>query len=123
LKETLMLKVAAFSVTSSLLILGACGGNSPQDECDKIASVACSKLYQCVDATTIKTTFGFQSQSDCESTYRTTLKCATAKDNCPAGTTYDGNAADQCVNDYNNLACNQVGNTTPVSCNQNAICK
>ncbi len=119
-----MLKAAAFFVTSSLLILGACGGNSPQDECDKIADVACSKLYQCVDATTIKTTFGFASQSDCVSTYRSTLKCATATSNCPAGTTYDGAAADQCVSDYNNLACNQLATgTTPVSCSQSAICK
>ncbi len=119
-----MLKAAAFSVTSSLLILGACGGNSPQDECNKVADVACSKLYQCVDATTIKNTLGFQSQSDCVSTYRTTLKCATATSNCPAGTTYDGAAVDQCVSDYNNEACNQVlTGTQPPSCNPTNFCK
>jgi len=119
-----MLKVAAFCLGSSLFILGACGGNSPQDECNKIANVACSKLFQCVDSATIKAQLGFTSQSECVTTYQGTLKCSTAKDTCPAGTTYNGSAADVCVNDYNNLACNQVATgTTPVSCSANAICQ
>jgi len=114
-----MIKVLGFGLASSLFLLGACGGNSPQDECNKIASVACSKLYQCVDPATITSTLGFTSQSQCTDSYQSTLHCATAQANCPAGTTYNGAAADTCVNDYNNLACNQVASgTKPLSCGQ-----
>src|SRR5262245_17569938 len=119
-----MLKVLGFGLVSSVAILGACGGNSPQDECNKISNVICSKLYSCVDSATIQQTLGFTSQGECVTTYESTLKCATAKDTCPVGTTYNGAAADTCVNDYNAMSCNQLAQgTQPLSCNQNAICQ
>ncbi len=115
-----MKKLIAFA--ASLVFVGlACGGSSPQDECDKEASAFCNKLYQCVDPATIKTTLGYASESDCEATERTAFKCTNATANCPAGTTFDGSRADQCISDYSNLACNQIA-TVPASCNANVIC-
>jgi len=112
-----VIKVVCFVVGSSVLLLGACGGNSPQDECNKVANVACSKLYQCVDSATIQQQLGFANESACVTSYESLLKCSTAQTNCPAGTTYNGAQADTCVNDYNNLACNQVAaGTQPASC-------
>lgn len=111
------------SLVALVVVVAACGGNSPQDECNKIANVVCQQLFKCVDSATIKQQTGFSSEGDCVTTYQNTLKCATAKDTCPAGTLYDGNAADQCVNDVAAESCNQVAaGTNPVSCSASNIC-
>lgn len=118
-----MVKAISVSLGTLAFVLAACGGNSPQDECNKIAHVTCTKLYACVDPATIQQATGYTSEGDCESTTVKTLDCATAKDTCPQGTTFDGNAADTCVNDYNAESCNQVQQgTSPLSCASNVIC-
>ncbi len=111
------------SLVAVVVVVAACGGNSPQDECNKIANVICQQLYKCVDSSTIQQSLGFTSQSECVTTEQNTLKCSTAKDTCPAGTLYDGNAADTCVNDYAAESCNQISaGTQPLSCNSSNIC-
>jgi hypothetical protein len=115
-----MIKVLGFGLASAVVLLGACGGSSPTDGCNKIAAAICAKFYQCIDAQTIKTTLGYTSQDDCTIKLEAQGNCANYT--CAQGRTYNASAADTCANDLNNEACNQATQTPP-SCNVNNICQ
>ena len=116
-----MLKVAAFVLTSSGLIFAACGGSSPQDECNKLVSVYCQKLYQCATPQAIAAA-GYTSESDCETKLHSQYNCQNASP-CSGAQVYHGDMADQCISNYQNATCGQIaGNTVDrTPCNQ--ICQ
>ena len=115
-----MIKVSLFAASAAVVLLGACGPGTPRDACDDAASTYCSKLYKCVDPSTIKSTFGYADQSDCVIKVEATANCANLT--CPGSTTFDSSAASQCSTDIDNSACvNNLG--IPASCNPTTWCK
>jgi hypothetical protein len=99
------------------VVLGvlACGGpGDPVSACDDAVQAVCAKLYRCNDATTIQKTLGYTDEGDCETKAEAAANCSTA--GCPLGTKYQSNNASACIDDYQNLACDDT--TTPTSCSE-----
>ncbi len=118
------MKKAGFVVVAGIgiVIVSACSGgaSNPQDACNQLVSATCGKIYQCVDATTIKNTLGYTSQSDCVVKLTAQYNCPNAA--CPQGRTFNSANATTCINDINAEACNQASSVPP-SCQSTAICQ
>lgn len=110
--------VGAAVAASVAVVVSACSGNSPQDECNKLADTYCSKLYQCLDATLVQKALGYTSQSDCQAKEKVALSCA-SNSGCPTGKVYYPDKADACINDYNNATCAELtGSFSSANCSQ-----
>jgi len=116
-----MNKSIAVSLAFGVVVASAfaCSGSSPADECNKIVQTTCDRLFECLDQATL-TTLGYSSEADCDTKLGAQTNCANAQSSCPAGTTYNGSMADQCVNDYKALTCDQLktAGSTPASCSK-----
>jgi hypothetical protein len=113
-----MIKVTVSALVVSIGLVGACGGSSPQDECNKLVSVYCGKLYQCATPAQIGV-LGYTSQSDCETKLHSQYNCANAAP-CTGTQVYHADKADQCISNYQNATCGELtGNTVDTTpCNQ-----
>ena len=99
------------------LVLGAalvaCSGpdtSNPVSACNSFASAVCNKAHSC-GATT--------DASACDTQLQNSLSCAQTA--CPAGSTFDSNAASQCIEALNALSCGDAqaelaSNTLPSAC-------
>ena len=109
-----MLRRFACSLVLSTALFAACSGpdtSNPVAACNSFASAVCNKAHSC-GATADASACGAQLQN--------ALNCAHMA--CPAGSTFDSNAASQCIDALNGLSCgdaqNQLANNTlPNACN------
>ncbi len=117
-----MKKAAIFLVSAVGIGIVSCSGapGTLADACNEAMSSVCAKIYQCVDAQTIKTTLGYTSQSDCTIKLQSQANCVNQA--CPQGRTYNSANAQTCINDVNAEAGNQA-TSTPPSCASTAICQ
>jgi hypothetical protein len=108
---------ASWFVAVVLAAAGAAGCGSsdpstPQAACNSLASTACNRFFVC-----------FPTQA--AGIYGTEAACGPILQQqictnitCPAGKTYHGSQATQCINDYKAQSCTDVGaGVTPASCN------
>ncbi len=87
---------------------GSSNGN-PVDACNNAASTICNKLSSCgsLNGTTV---------AQCITQVEAAATCSTRT--CPAGTSFDSNAASTCINDVNGASCASIsGGNAPASCN------
>jgi hypothetical protein len=91
---------------SCAVVVLACGNTSPQSECNKETSVYCQKAYQCLTPLEIGV-LGYESESDCETKVNAQNNCA-AVTPCSNGQVYNGSAADQCLDNYQNATCGEI---------------
>jgi hypothetical protein len=98
-------------VSALCAVAVGCGSSNgdPVGACNNLASTTCNRLGACNLLNTGVTV------AQCTTATQTALGCANAK--CATGTTFDGNAANTCINDVNKESCTDLGNqVTPASC-------
>jgi hypothetical protein len=94
----------------------ACGKPTPEEECKKLVSTTCNKLFDCDKAAAMTV---FSSESDCEAKEQQQADCAHAMANCP----YDPAAVDACVDDVKKESCSAASTgQLPPSCNTARLC-
>jgi hypothetical protein len=122
-----------FSILSTLMV-ASCG--SVEQVCDDYATAWCSAHYRCATGAVLanlQSLYG-ATVADCTAVQENGEheNCLGATANCPAGTSYDTGAAENCVNDVNNsgmtgdpnaISCEDLLNDgQPASCNPDLIC-
>lgn len=97
--------------------LSGCGGTNTSDPisaCKATVSSICDRSFQCFPD--VQQVYG--SVGDCN-TLLSAHSCTPALTSCPAGRTFDPEAASRCVEDYRNAPCSDLMNgIVPASCNQ-----
>jgi hypothetical protein len=94
-----------------IVALLACGKPSQQDECKKLVSASCNKLFDC-DKT--KAMAQFKSEGDCEA--------HGSCDEGDAGCTFDEAGVNACVSDVSNESCSAASAGLPPSCAPAKVC-
>lgn len=120
-------------ILAGLLVLGAlgivgCGGDDKGDEtvtypvaCQSGVAAVCSKVWGgCVQNPSSLPALWGLNEADCRTKYEQNNDCATKQ--CPSGTTYNQAKAQECLDQYKSLNCDQVKTLVkPAACD--AICQ
>ena len=115
---------------AGLLVFGAlgsaaCGSDDKGNEtvtyeaaCQSGAAAVCSKVYSCNDNP--PPLLWGHNEADCRTKLEQNQNCE--KKQCPSGTTYNQAKAQECLDQYRSLTCDQASSLIPpAACN--AICQ
>ena len=105
--------IGVAGIVGVFVVTVACGGPSPQSDCDNMVSTYCNKIFQCLP-TSGTTVYG--SEGDCETQMRSATNCAAWS--CPSGETYNGAQIEACTNAISAETCAELesASSSPSAC-------
>jgi hypothetical protein len=99
------------------------GGPSPKEACEELVKVVCSKIYECFSEEE-RAAAGFPAtEAGCVTELNADAGCAsqTEENTCDAGETYNASKADDCIDQFSALTCQQLisgGDDVAPACDQ-----